>query len=57
MLCIFLPLMILFVLRVYRSIKLQKEYIESRKNEEIVIKELESIEGGEVNEEAEKISD
>lgn len=56
-LCVFLPLMILFVLRVYRSIKLQKEYMQSRKSEEIVIKELESIEGGEVNEEAEKISD
>ena len=57
MLCVFLPLMILFVLRVYRSIKLQKEYIESRKNEEIVIKELEEIEGGEEDEKAEKISD
>lgn len=58
LLCVFLPLMILFVLRLYRSIKLQKEYLESRKNEEnIVIKELEDIEGGEENEKAEKISD
>lgn len=53
LLCVFLPLMILFVLRLYRSIKLQKEYMQARKNGEIEVKELDSIEGGEENEKAE----
>lgn len=51
LLCVFLPMFIMFVLRLYRSIVLQKEYNAARKNGEL------NGEGGEAIENEEKSID
>ena len=57
LLCVFLPLILLFALRMYQSIKLQKEYMQARKNEGIDVAKQESGKGGEISENKEKSID
>lgn len=54
LLCVFLPLMLLFAVRLYHSIKLQKEYMQTRKNGNLEVAEQENSEGGKASENEEK---
>ncbi len=57
LLCVFLPLVLLFAVRLGRSIKLQKEYMKARVREEIEEEKKENDKGGQENENKEKIID
>lgn len=57
LLCVFLPLVLLFAVRLYRSIKLQKEYMKARVIEELEEAKQENDKGGKENENEEKSID
>lgn len=57
MLCVFLPLILLFAVRVYHSIKLQKEYMKARVIGELEDVKQENEEGGKESENKEKSID
>ena len=57
LLCVFLPLVLLFAVRLGHAIKLQKEYTKERMRQEIEEEKKEEDKGGQENENKEKIID